>query len=70
LNEEFFKEIYPTKDIKTEAELRESIKEEIDQYWQSQSRNQLQDQIYHYILDETHMDFPQEFLNPLAANRR
>src|SRR5882757_5044280 len=62
LSEEFFKEIYPTKDIKTEAELRESIKEEIDQYWQSQSRNQLQDQIYHYILDETHMDFPQEFL--------
>ena len=62
LNEEFFKEIYPNKDIKTEAELRVSIKEEIENYWQSQSRNQLQDQLYHYLLDETKMEFPAEFL--------
>ena len=62
LNEEFFKEIYPGKDIKTEAELRDAIKEEIENYWQSQSRNQLQDQLYHYLLDETNMEFPVEFL--------
>jgi len=62
LNEEFFKEIYPGKDIKTEAELRDAIKEEINNYWQSQSRNQLQDQLYHYLLDETKMEFPVEFL--------
>jgi trigger factor len=62
LNEEFFKEIYPGKDIKTEAELREAIKAEIENYWQSQSRNQLQDQLYHYLLDETKMEFPVEFL--------
>jgi trigger factor len=62
LNEEFFKEIYPGKDIKTEAELREAIKVEIENYWQSQSRNQLQDQLYHYLLDETKMEFPVEFL--------
>ena len=62
LNEEFFKEIYPGKDIKTEAELREAIKAEIENYWQSQSRNQLQDQLYHYLLDETKMEFPVDFL--------
>jgi trigger factor len=62
LNEEFFKEIYPGKDIKTEAELRDSIKEEIENYWLGQSRNQLQDQLYHYLLDETNMEFPEEFL--------
>lgn len=62
LTEDFFKEIYPGKDIKTEAELREAIKEEIDNYWKSQSRNQLQDQLYHYLLDETSMEFPEEFL--------
>jgi trigger factor len=62
LNEEFFKEIYPGKDIKTEAELRDSIKEEIENYWLGQSRNQLQDQLYHYLLDETNMEFPVEFL--------
>lgn len=62
LTEDFFKEIYPGKEIKTEAELRESIKEEIENYWKGQSRNQLQDQLYHYLLDETRMDFPVEFL--------
>jgi trigger factor len=62
LNEDFFKEIYPGKEIKTEAELRESIKEEIENYWKGQSRNQLQDQLYHYLIDETKMDFPVEFL--------
>jgi trigger factor len=62
LTEDFFKEIYPTKEIKTEAELREAIKEEIENYWQGQSRNQLQDQLYHYLIDETKMDFPVEFL--------
>ena len=62
LTEDFFKEIYPTKEIKTEAELRESIKEEIENYWHGQSRNQLQDQLYHYLIDETKMDFPVEFL--------
>ena len=62
LTEDFFKEIYPTKEIKTEIELRDSIKEEIENYWKGQSRNQLQDQLYHYLLDETKMDFPVEFL--------
>ncbi len=62
LTEDFFQEIYPGKDIKTEAELRDAIKLEIENYWQSQSRNQLQDQLYHFLLDETKMEFPVEFL--------
>jgi trigger factor len=62
LTEDFFKEIYPGKEIKTEAELRTAIKEEIENYWLGQSRNQLQDQLYHYLLDETKMEFPVEFL--------
>ena len=62
LTEDFFNEIYPGKDIKTEAELREAIKSEIENYWLGQSRNQLQDQLYHYMLDETNMEFPVEFL--------
>ncbi|MFZ1453426.1 MAG: trigger factor, partial [Ferruginibacter sp.] len=46
LTEDFFKEIFPAKEIKTEAELREALKEEIENYWKGQSRNQLQDQLY------------------------
>ncbi len=62
LNEDFFNEIYPGKELKTEAELKNAIKEEIEKYWEGQSRNQLQDQLYHYLLDETKMEFPEEFL--------
>ncbi|MEO7047414.1 MAG: trigger factor, partial [Ferruginibacter sp.] len=62
LNEEFFNEVFPGKDIKTEAELRSNLKEEMQQYWDAQSRNQLQDQLYHYLIDETKMEFPADFL--------
>lgn len=62
LTEDFFKEIFPDKDIKTEAELREALKQEIEKYWEGQSRNQLQDQLYHYLIDETKMEFPADFL--------
>ncbi len=62
LNEGFFKEIYPAKDIKSEDELKVAIKEEIQQYWDAQSRNQMQDQLYHYLIDETKMEFPADFL--------
>lgn len=62
LNEDFFKEIYPAKDIKNEDELKVAIKEEIQQYWDAQSRNQMQDQLYHYLIDETKMEFPADFL--------
>ena len=62
LDEGFFNEIFPGKNIKTEAELRDALQVEIAQYWDAQSRNQLQDQIYHYLLDETKMEFPEAFL--------
>jgi trigger factor len=62
LNEEFFNEVYPGKEIKTEVELRTALQEEIEKYWASQSANQLHDQIYHLLLDETKMEFPKEFL--------
>lgn len=62
LDEAFFNEIFPGKGIATEAELREALKEEIQKYWDGQSRNQLQDQLYHYLLDETQMEFPEPFL--------
>lgn len=65
LNEEFFGEVYPGKAIATEAEFRTQLAEEIQQYWNSQSRNQLHDQLYHYLLDETQIDFPTDFLKRL-----
>lgn len=62
LNEEFFKEVFPGADITTEDAFRTKLREEIAQYWASQSRNQLHDQLYHYFIDETPMEFPATFL--------
>lgn len=62
LNEEFFKQLYPDKDVKTEADFRTKIKEEIEAYWDGQARNQLQHMAYHELLNNTQIDFPEEFL--------
>jgi trigger factor len=62
LDEAFFAEVFPGAAVATEAEFRQKLKEEIEQYWEGQSRNQLHDQLYHYMLDHTNMEFPAEFL--------
>jgi trigger factor len=62
LNEEFFNEVFPGTTVATEEEFRNKLKAEIEQYWLGQSRNQLHDQLYHYLLDETNIDFPESFL--------
>ncbi len=62
LNEEFFNEVFPGASVATEEEFRKKLKEEIEQYWEGQSRNQFHDQLYHYLLEETKMEFPGEFL--------
>ena len=62
LDESFFNEVYPGKNITTEAALRDALKAEIEKYWDAQSRNQLHDQIYHLLIDKTSMEFPESFL--------
>ncbi|MEO6730652.1 MAG: trigger factor [Ferruginibacter sp.] len=62
MSEEFFNEVFPGAGVATEEEFRKKLKEEIEQYWEGQSRNQLHDQLYHYLLDETKIEFPAEFL--------
>ncbi|HET9055947.1 MAG TPA: trigger factor [Chitinophagaceae bacterium] len=62
LNDEFFKEVFPAKDIKTVEEFKTSLKEEMEQQWNVQSRNYLQHELYHLLIDGTKMDFPESFL--------
>lgn len=61
LNEEFFKEVFTGKEIKTEEEFRNELNEEVQKHWDSQSRVQLHDQIYHFLVD-TPLQFPDDFL--------
>lgn len=62
LNEEFFEQVFPGNDIKTEADFRNKIKEEIERQWKSQSDNQIHDQVYHQLIDHTQISFPEDFL--------
>jgi len=61
LNEDFFNQIFPGKDIKTEEDFRKILEEEIQKQWDAASRNQMHDQLYHILL-ETPVQFPDEFL--------
>jgi len=62
MNEAFFAKIFPGATIESEDAFRTKLKEEVQQYWDGQSRNQLHDQLYHFLLDNTHMEFPASFL--------
>ena len=62
LNEEFFNQLYPGQEVKSEADFRNKIKEEIQAYWNSQARNQIHDQIFHDLTDHTTIQFPEDFL--------
>jgi trigger factor len=62
LNEDFFKQLYQNGDVKSEADFRNKIKEEIQAHWDGQARNQLQHQAYHQLLDHTEIIFPEKFL--------
>jgi len=62
LNEEFFNQLYPNKEVVTENDFRNKVKEEIQAHWNAQSSNQLQHAAYHELLDHTQIDFPEVFL--------
>ncbi|MBX2921977.1 MAG: trigger factor [Chitinophagaceae bacterium] len=63
LNEEFFKEVFPNKEnITTEEAFREEIKAGIQAGLDAQSRNHLHHEIYHALLNNTSIDFPESFL--------
>ena len=62
LDEEFFKKAYPQKEVKTEQEFKDTIKEDLATYFAEQSRKQMHDQIYHHLLDHTDLPLPKEFL--------
>jgi trigger factor len=62
MNEEFFKEAYPGREIATEVDFREQIRSELQAAWDRQSANHLQHELWHFLKDNTAMDFPEDFL--------
>jgi trigger factor len=62
MNAEFFATVYPNTAVTTAEYFRAEVKKEIENYYAQQARNQVQDQIYHHLVDHTHMEFPESFL--------
>ncbi len=62
LNEEFFNQLHPGQEIKTEADFRNKIKADIQTYWNAQAMNQIHDQVFHQLVDHTAIKFPEGFL--------
>lgn len=62
LDEEFFKEAFPSKDITTESAFRSAIQDEIQAQFDKQSQNLLHHEIYHAMLETIKIDFPTTFL--------
>lgn len=53
LNEDFFKQLFPNDEVKTEEEFTARVREQLQQQWDGESRNQLQHSLYHGLLDNT-----------------
>lgn len=62
LNEDFFKQVYPNKELKTSEEFKAAIKKELEGYFDQQASGQIHDQIFHHLTDHTKLDFPTDFL--------
>ncbi|RAJ85998.1 trigger factor [Chitinophaga dinghuensis] len=62
LNEEFFKEVYPTDSIATEADFRAKLKEEIGKYWNSEAKNHMHNDLFEVLVHETPIELPKDFL--------
>ena len=68
LDETLFTMAYPNQTIKTEEEFKAAIKADIDAYYAQQASNQVHDQIYHALIDDTKMEFPAPFLKRWLQN--
>ncbi|HEU0226921.1 MAG TPA: trigger factor [Arachidicoccus soli] len=62
LDEELFKQVYQTKEIKTEEAFRAALKEDLANYFAQQASGQIHDQIYHHLTDHISIELPEPFL--------
>ena len=62
IGEELFKKAFPNNAITTETELNERLTEDLKSYWQSQTQNELYNNIYKYLIENTTLQLPDTFL--------
>jgi len=62
LGEELYEAAFPGKGIANEEAFKAAAVADIEQYFEGQTRNQLHDQLYHALLENTSIELPQAFL--------
>ena len=62
MNEEFFFQAFPGKDVTNQEDFRNAVKETVEKQYEAQTQNQLHDQIYHQLVDGVAVEFPADFL--------
>jgi trigger factor len=62
MDETFFKEAMPGKEITTEEAFRSEIRTQIAAYWKHQASHLLEHELFHLLSEKTKMDFPEAFL--------
>src|SRR5690606_5060160 len=65
LGEDFYKEIYPGSDIKTEEDFRAQVRKDNEAYWERESRNRLDHDIFEKLVHETPIELPENFLKKM-----
>ena len=63
-----FEKVFPGKEIASEQDFRNEVKVLLEQQWEGPSRNQLHDQLFHQLVDHTHIPFPENFLKRWMLN--
>ncbi|HOZ51206.1 MAG TPA: trigger factor [Chitinophagaceae bacterium] len=62
LGKEMYEKIYPGRGLETEEEFATILKEEIERYWESQSRIRLHNELFEKLVHETPIEMPVKFL--------
>ncbi|HPI54346.1 MAG TPA: trigger factor [Chitinophagaceae bacterium] len=59
---EFFEKIYPGRSITTEEQFKAVLREEIQQYWNTNTRTYLHNELFETLVHETPINIPVDFL--------
>jgi trigger factor len=62
LNEELFKKVYPTEDIKSLEEFREKLREDVNKHYQVESENYFVHMTLEELQNKITIEFPEDFL--------
>src|SRR5699024_4834190 len=62
LDEDFFQEIYPGGEVKTEEDFRKKITEDFQAQWDHQTKHMMEHEIFEKLINDTKIELPVEYL--------